>query len=118
MENRTYRAFNASTGRILVERVQMAQDFRSRSKGLLGRRGLAQDEGLLIKPCNSIHTFFMKFPIDVIFLDKNGRIVKIATGIKPWRLCSALVHGFMVLETGVDSQAKSLANVGEVIEFK
>lgn len=118
MEKQTYRAVNATTGRILVERVTIAQDFKSRSRGLLGRQGLDKDEGLLIKPCNSIHTFFMKFPIDAIFLDKKGRIVKIATGIQPWRLCSAIVHGFMVLETGVDSQTKSLAKVGDVIEFK
>lgn len=118
MENQTYRAVNLRTGQTLAERVSIAQDFRSRSKGLLGKQGLDKDEGLLIKPCNSIHTFFMKFPIDAIFLDKRGRIVKICTGIKPWRLCAALLAGYMVLETSADSKASKLSVIGDMIEFK
>lgn len=118
MENQTYRAVNVTTGRTLVERVGIAQDFKSRSIGLLGRQGLDKDEGLLIKPCNSIHTFFMKFSIDAIFLDKSGHIVKIATGIKPWRLCGAILTGYMVLETSAASQAKELSSLGDMIEFK
>ena len=57
-----------------------------RMRGLLGRDGLAPDEGLLIERCSSIHTFFMRFPIDVVYLDAGWRVVKKVTQLTPWRL--------------------------------
>ena len=61
----------------------------SRLRGLLGRRELAAGEGLLIRPTNSIHTFFMRFPIDVVFLDRNGVVVKLVANVRPWRVTFA-----------------------------
>ena len=52
----------------------------------MGRRSLEPGHALLIKPCSSIHTFFMRFPIDVVFVDKNRRVVKTAGHVKPWRI--------------------------------
>jgi uncharacterized membrane protein (UPF0127 family) len=57
----------------------------SRFWGLMGRRSLPQGEALIIDPCSSVHTLFMRFPIDVVFVDKDGRVVKIAAGLKPFR---------------------------------
>jgi len=98
MGERLYKAINAATGQVIATRVKIAEDFRSRSVGLLNRASLDEDEGLLIKPCNSIHTFFMKFPIDVVFLDKKWHVVRTIEKLKPWRLAWAVVRGFMVLE--------------------
>lgn len=61
-----------------------------RTRGLLGTRALAGGQGLLISPCNAVHTFFMRFSIDVIFLDRDGAIVKIIQALKPFRLGMAL----------------------------
>ncbi|MFA5039173.1 MAG: DUF192 domain-containing protein [Candidatus Omnitrophota bacterium] len=97
MAKRIVKVLNESKGTILAEKVEIAETWRSRSKGLLGRRGLGKGEGLLITPCNSIHTFFMKFPIDVLFLDKNMKIVKITPSMGPWRLSGSL-RGYQVLE--------------------
>lgn len=64
----------------------LADSFLTRLRGLLGRRELPPDEGLLINPCSSIHTWFMRFPIDVVFLDRDLRVVRLAADVRPWRL--------------------------------
>lgn len=69
--------------------VEVARSFRQRLVGLLGRRGLAADRGLLIAPCNNIHTAFMRFPIDAVFLDDEGEVLAIRTDIRPFRVALA-----------------------------
>ena len=69
----------------LVAKARVASSIWSRFWGLMGRRPLPPGEALIIDPCNSVHTLFMRFPIDVAFVDKNGRIVKVAEGLKPFR---------------------------------
>lgn len=66
-------------------RAKVARTFAERARGLIGTKSLAPDEGMLILKCNAIHTFFMSFPIDAIFLDRNGEIVRRVNGIPPWR---------------------------------
>ena len=65
--------------------ASIADSFPKRARGLLGRDGLPPGEGLLIPRCNAIHTFFMSYPIDAVFLDKEGRAVKTVRNIRPWR---------------------------------
>lgn len=62
------------------------EDFYERARGLIARAAPPQGHGLLIPKCNAIHTFFMSYPIDAIFLDRNGKIIKSVKGIRPWRL--------------------------------
>jgi len=57
-----------------------------RAKGLLGRDSMGQDEGLWIVPCAMVHTFFMRFPIDVLFLDANLKVRRVIEDLKPWRI--------------------------------
>ena len=75
-----------SSVEILGVRALVARTFLQRARGLIGRRGLAKGEGMLIMQCNCIHTCFMRFPIDAIFLDAEGRVVKQVRGIRPWRV--------------------------------
>lgn len=65
----------------------VARSFLQRARGLLGRCGLEKGTGMLIMRCNCIHTCFMRFPIDAVFLDARGEVVKTVRGIRPWRLC-------------------------------
>ncbi|MFH0876829.1 MAG: DUF192 domain-containing protein [Candidatus Omnitrophota bacterium] len=118
MMERLYRVINATTGQVLFQRARIAQDFKSRSVGLLNRSSLDEDEALLIKPCNAIHTFFMKFPIDIAFLDKNGKVVKARANLGKNRLCSAMLHGYMVLEMSAGSLAKIELNQGNVLKIE
>jgi uncharacterized membrane protein (UPF0127 family) len=57
-----------------------------RTKGLLGRASLLEEEGILLRPASSIHMFFMRFAIDAVFLDKDLRVLRVAAGLKPWRM--------------------------------
>ena len=66
-------------------KARAALTFAERAKGLIGTKDLPADEGMLIEKCNAIHTFFMSFPIDAVFLDASDRVVKVVRGIKPWR---------------------------------
>ena len=117
MEQKLYKAINLATGEVIADRVRIAQDFKSRSIGLLDRHSVNENEALLIKPCSSIHTFFMKFPIDVLFLSKEGKIVKIAHSLKPWRLSGCLLGCFMVLELQPGKLAKTTIKIGNLIEI-
>jgi uncharacterized membrane protein (UPF0127 family) len=58
-------------------------------RGLLGRHGLAPDEGMLFRPAGSIHMFFMRFPIDVVFCDADLTVLKVVPNLQPWRLAGA-----------------------------
>jgi uncharacterized protein len=75
-------------GVVVCERCVIADNPWTRMKGLLGRDGLKEGEGLLIRPTGSIHMFFMRFPIDAVFLDRELRILKIAPDLKPWRMAA------------------------------
>ena len=82
------RITNETRGRILAERAEEATGFWSRLRGLMGRADLPMGEGMWIEPCNSIHMFFMRFPIDAVFLDRELRILKVVPDLKPWRMAA------------------------------
>ena len=72
-------------GRVICESCTLADTFWRRSRGLLGRKSLGAGEGLVLRPEWSVHTFFMRFAIDVVFVDKDQVVVKIVPSLKPWR---------------------------------
>jgi uncharacterized protein len=89
-----------------------------RMKGLLGRKNLESGAGIWLKPCNSIHMFFMCFAIDAIFLDKSNRVLRIYHEIKPWRISSILWSAHSVLEINAGESARLGLNVGDQLCFK
>ena len=94
----TFMAFNRTRGREVASRVVKAADGKSRARGLLGRRAMAPGEGLWIVPCPMIHTFFMRFPIDVLFLDRGLKVVRVMENLRPWRLSPWVWRAHSVLE--------------------
>jgi uncharacterized protein len=82
-------ALRLDDGRIVCERCVLADTALTRMKGLLGRKELGENEGILLRPASSVHTAFMCFPIDVVFLDRDNTIVKIAANLAPWRTAGA-----------------------------
>ena len=72
-------------GTVVCERCLLAETPLARLRGLLGRTGLPSGEGLLLRPAGSIHTAFMRFTIDAVFLDAADRVVKVASDLRPWR---------------------------------
>ena len=79
---------------------------------MLGRRGLGADEGLLLRPVGAIHTLFMLFPIDVVFLDRDYVIVKVVDRVRPWRFAAAR-RAKAVLELPAGAAARARLTVGE-----
>ncbi len=79
----------------------------------MGRGGLEEGEGLLLSPCSSVQTFFMRFPIDVIFVDGEARVVKVVAGLKPFRLALGGRGARDTLETAAGSTARSGTAVGD-----
>jgi uncharacterized protein len=92
------KAIDRTSGKELALNLAVADTFFTRLKGLLGKKELLQGEGLLIKPCNSIHTFGMKFPIDVVFLDKEKRILALFKNLPPNRIIRVLPNAKSVIE--------------------
>ena len=88
-----------------------------RMRGLLGRHGLDQGQGILLKPCNQIHMFFMKFPIDAIFLDRNDTVVHICHDIRPWRISRLIFKAVSVIECSSGMAKDAGILVGDQIEF-
>ncbi len=89
---------HAKTGAILAHQVEPATTFWARLRGLMFRARLAPQTGLLLEPCPQIHTCFMRFAIDVVFLDKHHRVVAVIEQMKPWRMSPFFAHSHAALE--------------------
>jgi uncharacterized protein len=111
---KTVRNLNRNT--TLADKLEVAGSGPKRSKGLLGRKSLGPGEGLWIIPCEAVHTFFMQFPIDLIYLDREYRVKKVCAGVPAWRL-SACLSAHSVLELPVGTIRDSLTECGDVLEI-
>ncbi len=94
-----HQLIDAETGRVVVARLQLADTFWRRFRGLQFRPPLATDEGLLLKPCRSIHTHWIRFAIDVAMLDEHGTVLAIQSNVTPWRIATSVKGTGAVLET-------------------
>lgn len=81
--------FRNEDDRAVATTIECAFDSRSRNRGLLGRDGLAPDAVIILAPCNSVHTWYMRFVIDIVFVARDGRVVKIRRAVRPWRMAIA-----------------------------
>jgi len=103
-------------GTVVCERCTLADSPVSRMRGLLGREGLGQGEGLLLRPASSVHTFFMRFPIDVVFLDRALVVLGISDGVDPGRATSRR-GAKAVLELPAGESACRGLSVGDKLAF-
>ena len=92
---------NARSGECLADSVEPAFDSTTRNRGLLGRDDLPQGSALILAPCSSVHTWFMRFPIDVVFVTRSGEITKVRSAVGPWRFAIAFnSHAAVELPAG------------------
>jgi uncharacterized membrane protein (UPF0127 family) len=105
-------AVRVENGRVVCERCVLADTALARMRGLLGRRSLPSGEGILLRPAGSVHTAFMRFAIDAVFLDKELRVVKISADLKPWRMAGAR-RSKSVLEIAAGEAARRGLTVGD-----
>jgi hypothetical protein len=111
------RAINLTKNTELSNNVIIACSLLARMKGLLGRRGLGPGESLWIKPCNSIHTIGMKFPIDAVFLDSRNTVVKVKNKLPSNRITGIYFRASSVLEFSAGTLKETNTQVGDRIEI-
>lgn len=100
----------------IADRVELAGNGAKRSKGLLGRSGLGPGEGMWIVPCEAVHTFWMKFSLDLVYLDRGNHVAKIKRNVPPWRL-SACLTAHSVIEFAAGAIGESDLQPGDKLEF-
>lgn len=112
-------AVNVSKGdKVVACRVEWAGTSAQRRRGLLGRNKLDPEEGIYIVPCEGIHTFRMKFPIDVAFLDKDGKVLVVHHNLKPNRISRIVLRAQGVLELSAGRLRATDTGVGDIIRFR
>lgn len=111
------KAYNKRNSKIVCENIEIATSFFARLKGLMFREKLNKGEGLLINPCNSIHTFFMKFPIDVLFVNKEDEIIACIEKMKPSRISKIYGKAKYVVELSAGTIESKDIKVGDRIIY-
>ena len=105
---------NGRTGAIVASELQTAFDSATRRTGLLKHAAFEPGSALIIAPSNSVHTFFMRFPIDLAYVDRDGRIVKTRDTVRPWRLSGAL-RAFAVIELPAGQLSRTATVRGDLL---
>jgi uncharacterized protein len=112
------RLVNRTRGALLADRVEVAAAIAERLRGLLGRTELPRGSALAIAPCAAIHTFFMKFAIDAVFLDRSGRVVRALPGLPPWRATRFHLRAAQVVELPAGTLARTGTREGDQLVFE
>lgn len=111
------RLINQSKNIILAENIILADTPFKRMKGLLGRKDFPPGQALIIKPCNAIHTFFMRFPIDVLFVGSNNQVLSAISSLKPSRLTPIYFQASYVVELPSGTLQNSAATQGDLLSY-
>lgn len=109
------KVINLNQGTTLATNAVVADDILRRFQGLLGRKRLEKGEALIIKPCNSIHMFFMRFAIDAVFVDKNNKVAGLVKNLKPFRLSPVFFKARFVVELPAGAIEESRTQIGDYI---
>jgi len=114
---RRYVLENTRNGEIVADDILPAFDSTTRNKGLLGRNALDSRSAMIIAPCSAVHTFFMRFAIDLVFVARDGRVIKVRTAVAPWRLAAAF-GAFAVIELAAGALGRSHTVRGDLLSLK
>jgi len=111
----TYALRNERTGVAVCTTLLPAFDSRARRRGLLGRHALERHTALVLAPCRAIHTWFMRFAIDVLFVRKDGTVLEVLPGVSPWKIALSL-RAFAVIELAAGVAVESETRAGDRLE--
>lgn len=111
------RIINLRNNAVLADKARIADSFFSRLTGLLNRRSLEKGEALILSPSNCIHSFFMRFTIDVVFLDKNGKVVGILPSFKPFHLSPIFFTAYLAIELPENTLKLTQTQPGDIIKI-
>ena len=112
------RVLNTTRGTVLAERLELATSVLARMKGLLGRKGIEPRHGLLIRPCSSIHSFFMRFEFDAVFVDRQWKVVHLIRRMRPFRMSRVVRGAGAVLELPAGTIDDTGTGVGDVLRLE
>ena len=112
------RVHNVTRQRTLADHAERAESFWARFRGLLGRDGLEPGEGMVFEPCNSIHMIGMRFALDVLHMDKSGKVVRIVPSIKPNRLGPLVWRSHVVVELPAGTFSATGTRVGDQVTIE
>jgi uncharacterized protein len=109
-----HRLVNGRQGQVMATTLLPAFDSASRRRGLLKRHSMPADTAMIIAPCSAIHTCFMRFPIDVAFVARDGKVLKVVHALQPWRLAGAL-RAYAVIELSAGILARTGTRPGDIL---
>ncbi len=112
------RVHNRTKGTLLASRVEIADSFFARLVGLLGRRSLAPGGGVLLIPCNSVHTIGMRFPVDIVLLSRSATIVGLQRSVAPYSIVWPNRGARSVLELPSETISASRSEKGDVLQIE
>jgi uncharacterized membrane protein (UPF0127 family) len=115
----THRAYNRTRKSELAPSLTIADTFWSRFMGLMGKKAdeFRPGQSLWINPCQGVHMFFMRLPLDIVYLDKKNVVLQVVENLRPWRIGKTVWKAASVLELPVGTVQKSDTQVGDVIEI-
>lgn len=116
--SRAYRVTNETRESVLASRSGKADTFLRRGVGLMGRKGLPEGGGLVIQPCNGVVCFFMRFPIDVVFIDRNGSVCHLLRSLAPWKASKIVRESKIVVELPPGTIETSGTQIGDRITIE
>ena len=111
-------ARNATRGTVLAERVAIAESLLARTRGLLGTRTLPRSEALLLRPCRQVHSFFMRYELDLVFVDRSGRVLLTRRNFRTNRISPLVMRASAVLELAAGTLADTPTEAGDVLSFE
>jgi len=111
-------AINVTRQSVVAAEVRMADNYFSRLMGLMGKPSLPPKQGLWILPCSDIHSCFMRFEFDAIFVNKQHQVLHLVERMKPWRISKFVKGGHAVLELPAGAIAESGTQIGDLIELR
>jgi len=109
---------NLSNNLVLADNAKLADTFWARLVGLLNRNSLEKGEALILKPGNSIHTCFMRFPIDVLFLDKNNKVIGLLPMLRPFRFSPVYFGAYLTIELPSATFQLAQVKLGDSIKIE
>jgi len=113
-------AFNLTRQTFLATQLRVADNHRQRLLGLMGtsKSAFQSGAGLWINPCHGVHTMFMRYPIDVIYLDPEHRVIRIEDAVRPWRMTPVIIESATVIELPAHTAWDTGTIVGDQVEIK
>ena len=115
---KVFSVHNADKGTTVATRAKMASSIVARFNGLMMKKGVEDGGGLLLTPSASIHSFFMRFRFDALFLDREGRVTKVVPAMKPWRIAFGGKGAKDVLELPAGVAEQTNTSAGDQLAFE